>query len=164
MEVRIVEFPETKVAVAEHRGAPQLEYETSRRLIEWRMQNGLSPAGHRTYGVHYTDPHATSPRDHRVDFCVAYEGPVLPNAHGIVGKTIPANRCALARHLGSRSHNLAAAWLYREWLPRSGESPADFPIFFHYVNVGPAIREDEMITDVYLPLKPRPGDRVSEKK
>ena len=62
-------------------------------------------------------------------------------------------RCALARHLGSRAHNEAAVFLYREWLPRSGEMPGDFPMFFHYVNVGPDVREDEMITDVYLPLK-----------
>lgn len=162
MEVRIVEFPETKVAVAEHRGAPQLEYETTRRLIEWRRQNGLSPAGHRTYGVHYTDPQRTSPRDHRVDFCVAYEGPVPPNAQGIVAKKIPANRCAVARHLGSRSHNRAALFLCLEWLPRSGESAGDFPMFFHYVNVGPAIRDDEMITDVYLPLRPLSGSPRTE--
>lgn len=26
------------------------------------------------------------------------------------------------------------------------------PVFFHYVNVGPNLREEEMLTDVYLPL------------
>jgi AraC family transcriptional regulator len=35
----------------------------------------------------------------------------------------------------------------------SGEIPGDFPIFFHYVNVGPVVREEEMITNVYLPLR-----------
>jgi AraC family transcriptional regulator len=59
----------------------------------------------------------------------------------------------LARHLGSRAHNAAAVYLYREWLPRSGESLGDFPIIFHYVNVGPEVQEHEMITDVYLPLR-----------
>jgi len=29
----------------------------------------------------------------------------------------------------------------------------DFPIFFHYVNIGPRVKEREMITDVYLPLR-----------
>lgn len=46
-----------------------------------------------------------------------------------------------------------AEWLYREWLPRSGEQLRDYPVFFHYVNVGPDVKEQEMITDVYLPLK-----------
>ncbi|HEY6643022.1 AraC family transcriptional regulator [Povalibacter sp.] len=153
MEVRIVEFPETRVAVAEHRGPPQLEYETSKKLIEWRIQHRLSPANHRTYGVHYTDPQTVVPSEHRVDFCVTYDLPVEPNDHGIVSKIIPGNRCALARHLGSRQHNTAAVYLYREWLPSSGEFPGRFPMFLHYVNVGPAVLESDMITDVYLPLR-----------
>jgi AraC family transcriptional regulator len=34
-----------------------------------------------------------------------------------------------------------------------GEQLRDFPLFFHYVNVGAEIPEHEMITDVYLPLR-----------
>ncbi len=161
MDIRIVEFPETRVAVAEHRGPAELEYETSKKLIAWRMQNRLSPATHQTYGVHYTDPYTTAPADHRVDFCVTYDQPVLANSHGIVSKTIPANRCAVARHLGSRAHNSAAVYLYRQWLPGSGECLADFPMFFHYVNVGPSVQEHEMITDVYLPLESPARDSAS---
>jgi len=153
MEVRIVEFPETPVAAIEHRGPPHLEYETSKKLIEWRIQHRLSPANHRTYGVHYTDPQSVAPAKHRVDFCVTYDQVVQPNPQGVINRTIPANRCAVARHLGSRSHNGAAVYLYREWLPNSGEVLGNFPIFFHYVNVGPNIQEQDMITDVYLPLK-----------
>ena len=153
MDVQIVEFPETRVAVAEHRGPPELEHETAKRLIEWRVQHRLPPAQHRTFGVHYTDPYTTPEQDHRVDLCVEYAQPVPSNPQGIIGKVIPACRCALARHLGARSHVAAAVYLGREWLPRSGEALGDFPIFFHYVNVGPQVRDDEMITDVYLPLK-----------
>lgn len=153
MEVRIVEFAAVRVAVAEHRGPPELEYETSKKLIEWRIQHRLSPANHRTYGVHYTDPQTVAPADHRVDFCVTYDQPVQPNPQGIISKILPANRCAVARHLGSRHCVAAAVYLYREWLPLSGESLGDFPVFFHYVNVGPDIQEHAMITDVYLPLR-----------
>ena len=152
VQVKIVDFPETKVAVAEHRGAPELEYETSKKLINWRIQNGVPPGSHQTFGVHYTDPSVIAPEKHRVDFCVSYERAVGANPHNISSKTIPANRCALARHLGSRSHNAAALYLFRDWLPKSGFIAADFPIFFHYVNVGPDVREADMITDVYLPI------------
>jgi AraC family transcriptional regulator len=103
--------------------------------------------------VHYTDPQSVLPSEHRVDFCVTYEVPVEPNRQGIVGKLIPANRCAVARQLGSRHFNAAAVYLYRDWLPISGETLGNFPIFFHYVNVGPDVLEAEMITDVYLPLE-----------
>jgi AraC family transcriptional regulator len=153
MEVRIVEFPQTRVAVAEHRGPTELEYETSRKLIAWRIEHRLSPAKHQTYGVHYTNPQTVVSSEHRVDFCVTYALPVDPNSLGIIGKIIPANRCALARHLGSRHFNAAAVYLYRDWLPMSGESLGSFPVFFHYVNVGPNLCERDMITDVYLPLK-----------
>ena len=66
---------------------------------------------------------------------------------------MPGARCARARDVGSRSNKKAAAYLYETWLPQSGESPGNFSIFFHYVNVGPDVREEDMITDVYLPLR-----------
>jgi AraC family transcriptional regulator len=153
MDVQIVVFPETKVAAVEHRGSPALEYETARKLIAWRQRNQLDRDRHRSYGVHYTDPYTTPPADHRVDFCLSVDFDVSPNTEGVVNKVIPGGRCALARHLGSRAHNAAAEFLYREWLPQSGETSGDFPIFFHYVNVGPDVKEPDMITDVYLPLR-----------
>ena len=153
MEVRIVNFPETRVAAIEHRGPPEREHETVRKLIEWRLNNRLPPDRHRTFGVHYTDPRTTAPAEHRVDICISIERDIEPNPQGVINKVIPANRCALARHLGSREHNLAAVYLHEVWFPQSGEALGDFPIFFHYVNVGPQVTESEMITDVYLPLR-----------
>lgn len=154
MDVEIVIFPETKVAAIEHLGSPTLEYETVRKLIAWKLENRLlDPSIYRSYGVHYTDPRTISPSRHRVDFCISFEEDVGRNRYGIIGKVIPRLRCALARDIGSRSDNKAAVYLYETWLPQSGESPGDFPIFFHYVNVGPSVREADMITDVYLPLK-----------
>jgi AraC family transcriptional regulator len=153
MDVRIVDFPETRVAAVEHRGPPALEHETARRLIAWRIAHRLPPERHATYGVHYTDPRTTPPGDHRVDFCVAYAGEVAANAEGVVAKAIPGCRCAVVRHYGSRDNVTAAAELIERWLPASGEHMADFPPFFHYVNVGPHISDEDMITDVYLPLR-----------
>jgi AraC family transcriptional regulator len=153
MDVRIVEFPETRVAALEHRGAPHLEYETARKFIEWRIANRLSPDHHRTYGIHYTDPRTTPPEDHRMDICVSVDRPVPPNPQGVINKVIPGGRCAVVRHVGPREFIRAAALLVDEWLPTSGEARRDDPIFFHYVNVGPDVREHEMITDVYLPLR-----------
>ena len=154
MDVQIVMFPETKVAAIEHLGSPALEYDTARKLIAWKLENRLlDPLKYRSYGVHYTDPRNTPPSKHRVDFCLSIEKDVDPNPYGINNKVIPGGRCALARDVGSRSNNKAALYLYEKWLPQSGESLGDFPMFFHYVNVGPNVREEEMITDVYLPLK-----------
>jgi AraC family transcriptional regulator len=154
MKVQIVVFPETKVAAIEHFGSPDLEHSTARKLIAWKLeQRLLDPLKYRSYGIHFTDPRTTHPSDHHVDFCLSIDHDVAPNSIGITNKVIPRNRCAFARDIGSRYDNKAAVYLYEQWLPHSGELPGNFPIIFHYVNVGPSLREEEMITDVYLPLK-----------
>jgi len=154
MNVEIVNFPETRVAAVEHKGDPEREHETVRILVAWKLENGLLDSSkHRHYGVHFTDPRSTPPDLHRVDFCLSVEQAVEANSYGVITKCIPASRCARARDIGSRDNNKAAVFLVDVWLPESGEQMADFPIFFHYVNVGPGVREDEMITDVYLPLR-----------
>ncbi len=157
MDVQILVFPETRVAAITHQGSPLLEHDTARKLIAWKLAHKLlDPLKYRSYGIHYTNPHTVAPSDHRVDICLSIDFTVEPNAAGIVNKIIPRNKCARARDIGSRYNNQAAAYLAGTWLPQSGEAPGDFPIFFHYVNVGPAIREADMITDVYLPLQPPP--------
>ncbi|WP_295797243.1 GyrI-like domain-containing protein [uncultured Microbulbifer sp.] len=153
MDVQIVTFPETRVAVLEHLGPPEHEHQSIMRLVAWRRANQLPPSPqHRSYGLHYNDPFSVPPEEYRLDLCVSFDGEVAPNEFGVIGKTIPELRCARARHLGSRHRVTAADHLYSVWLPRSGEQMADYPIIFHYVNVGPDIKEPDMITDVYLPL------------
>jgi AraC family transcriptional regulator len=142
------------VASITHAGPPEAEHATVRKLIAWKLEHRLlDPAKHRSYGLHYTDPRTVDPADHRVDFCLSVEDDVADNPHGIEQRIIPRMRCAHARDVGSRLDNKAAAYLYEEWLPRSGETLSGDPIIFHYVNVGPEVKEHEAITDVYMPLK-----------
>lgn len=153
MDVEIIDFPTTKIAVVEHHGSPTLEIESIKKLIEWRKESKLPPSDiNRSYGIHYNDPNTISPSDYRVDLCVSVAHDVAENSYGVVAKTIPALRCAKVRHIGSRENMTTARDLYKEWLPKSGEALTNFPIFFHYVNVGPQIKESDMITDVYLPI------------
>ena len=154
MQVSIVTFPETRVALLSHVGPPSTEHDTARKLVAWKLEHRLlDPERYRHYGLHYTDHRTVDPASHRVDFCLSFDGPIEPNAWGIVAGTIPAMRCAMARDIGSRHDNQAALYLYEEWLPGSGEQFAGPPIVFHYVNVGPRVRDYEEITDVYLPLR-----------
>ncbi len=153
MDVRIVTFPETRVAAIAHTGSPGTEHDTVRKLIAWKLERQLTdPAKHRHYGLHYADPGNVAPDAYRADFCLSFDGIVGPNPFGIFELVIPEMRCAFARDVGSRSNNRAAASLYERWLPSSGESLSGYPMIFHYVNTGPDVKEDEAITDVYLPL------------
>jgi AraC family transcriptional regulator len=151
MQVDIVQFPQTPVAVIEHLGSTADVYESTRKLIGWRIQNRVPPEGHRTYGIHY-DLRTHAESGYRLDICVSFDRAVMPNPQGVVAKVIPGGRCARVRYRGSREYIPVVTPLFDEWLPNSGEQLRDFPLFFHYINVGADIPEHEMITDVYLPL------------
>ncbi|MFO1502346.1 MAG: AraC family transcriptional regulator [Steroidobacteraceae bacterium] len=153
MQVEIVDFPETLVAALEHRGPEHLTYQTSQKFIEWRRANGVKPGQGNTYGVHYTDHLSVLPENYRLDLCVSIAQPVAENPQGVVTKVIPAGRCARVRNIGTRHELPGPRYLYETWLPQSGEQLRDYPMFFHYVNVGPGVKEHEMITDIYLPLR-----------
>jgi AraC family transcriptional regulator len=108
VKVKIVTFPETKVASITHFGPPEQEHITVRKLIDWKIQNRLlDQLKYRSYGLHYTDPRTVEPSKHRVDFCVSFEGAVEQNDAGIVETVIPTLKCALARDVGSRVNNQA---------------------------------------------------------
>jgi AraC family transcriptional regulator len=155
MEVKIVDFEATMIAALEHRGDPGLINESVKLFIEWRKSSGLSPvASSRTFGVAFDDPEATPPEAFRFDICGEISMPIPDNPQGVTTKQLPAGRCATVRHHGSTDRiGESAYYLYREWLPESGEELRDFPMFFHYVKTLSSVPEHEQITDVYLPLK-----------
>lgn len=155
MNIKIVDFPETQVACLEHKGSPATLMASVGRFIEWRKSCAASPVKTSgTYGVPYGDPEKTPPEDFKFDICGTVQRAVEPNPFGVVTKTIPGGRCAVATHHGSTDAiDKTVLALYREWLPHSGEEPRDFPCFFHYIERMPAVSEHAQVTDVYLPLK-----------
>ena len=155
MDVKIVQFSATPIAVLEHRGSPKLLNDSVSRFIDWRKQSGLSPVRtSHTYGLAYDDPNTSDPEAFRFDICGSVKTAVPENSHGVLNKTIPAGRCASLRHLGSHDDiGTSVYYLYRQWLPESGEELRDFPCFFHYLNLITDVDEHELITDIYLPLK-----------
>jgi AraC family transcriptional regulator len=155
MHVRIITVPSIKVATLEHRGDPALLNDSVQRFIVWRKQSGLSPiASSQTYGVAYNDPKAVAASDFRFDICGSVLAPVPANDQGILNKLIPGGRCAVVRHEGTPDDIAGSVYyLYREWLPNSGEELRGFPVYFHYLNLKGDTPEHELLTDVHLPLK-----------
>ena len=81
MEVSIVDFPATTIAVLEHRGAPALVYDSVQRFIDWRKTTGLSPVNSsRHFGIAYDDPATTPPEQFRFDLGGSVTAPVPENA------------------------------------------------------------------------------------
>jgi AraC family transcriptional regulator len=154
MEVRIVDFPETRVAVLRHRGDKAGLDAATARFIAWRKATGLSPVRtSRTYGVVRHDPRTSAPGEFHFDICGTVDGVVPPNPQGVEDGVMPGGRCAVLRHRGSHERlGESVRRLVADWLPASGETRRDAPVFFHYLNVGDEVAEGALETDVYLPV------------
>jgi len=155
VDISIVEVEAVKVAVLEHKGAPELVNHSVGKFIEWRKESSLSPvANSQSYGVPNGDPTEMKPEDFQFDICGSVKRDVPENVQGVINKIIPGGRCAKVRHKGSYDHmDGKIRALYCDWLPSSGEELRDFPCYFHYLNLFPEVAESELITDIYLPLK-----------
>ena len=106
-----------------------------------------------SYGIADDDPATTPANAFRFDLCGEVKEDVPENPQGVITKIIPAGRCARLRHFGSHQQmDDKIYYLYRDWLPQSGEQLRDFPCYFHYINLFPEVAEHQLITDIYLPL------------
>ncbi|MBP9682169.1 MAG: AraC family transcriptional regulator [Bacteriovorax sp.] len=155
MEVKLINFEETQIAVLEHKGPPASLNNTIPKFIEWRKFTGLSPiVSCRTFGIVYNDPNNTPPEEFRFDVCGEIIAEVPENKYGVTQKTIPEGICAVIRHIGSHdTMDEKIYYLYRDWLPKSGKEIRDFPLYFQYHNFFPETAENELITDIFLPIK-----------
>jgi AraC family transcriptional regulator len=152
--VEIVEYPETLIAVMEHRGSPNLLGRTIQKFISWRKANGLPPSKSKTFNLVYDDPKTTAPEYFRFDLGCSIDKEVDATQSGIINKIIPIGKCALIRHVGSDDALGALVdFLYSEWLQESDFELRDFPVLFERVKFFPEVPENEMITDVYLPIQ-----------
>jgi AraC family transcriptional regulator len=154
MQVKIVDFSETRVAALEHRGPPGLVNESVRKFKDWRIQSGQSPvASSRTFGIPYGNPDTVPAQEFRFDICGEIDEPVASNTYGVRELVIPGGRCAVVRHTGSTEHIGETIYpIYRDWLPSSGEELRDHPLFFHYLSVYPETPLDQWQTDIFIPL------------
>jgi len=152
-DVTIRDFPATPVAALTHRGDPALVYETVRRFIDWRRAAGLGRDVAATFTIFHCDPRTTPPGEFRLDLCAATNRPIEANAQGVTAGLIPGGRCAVLRVIGS-SENLEqpALFLYRDWLPASGEEARDFPLFCQRLSFYPDVLEHETVTELLLPI------------
>jgi AraC family transcriptional regulator len=152
--VQIIDFPETKLAALEHRGAPNKVMETVGKFIQWRKENGPSPKFSDTYNILYDDPANVAPEDYRFDVCASIKTPLKQNTYSVIEKVIPSGRCAVLRHIGAGSGlGQSINYLYSHWLEQSDASLRNFPCFIKRVTFYPDVPEHEMIIDIYLPIK-----------
>lgn len=152
-QVRLVDFPETRVALLRHQGDPALIGDSIRRFIAWRRENRLPPAISATFNIFHDDPDSVAPADYRLDICAAITGRLAPNSTGVAEGIIQGGPCAVLRQTGGGDDLRAAAhFLYRQWLPACGREARGFPLFAQRLSFFPDVAEDQAVTDLFLPL------------
>jgi AraC family transcriptional regulator len=152
-DVTIREVPLTPVAIMEHRGDRAMLPDTIQRFIAWRKAAGLSPQTSPTFNVFRSERIPKIAADYSMDICVGTDRPIDANDGQMKAGVIPGGRCAVLR-VDAASHNLepAALYLYRDWLPASGEEVRDFPIYCQRRIVADAPLHD-VVAELFLPLK-----------
>lgn len=151
-QVDIITVAATPVAIMSHHGDPARIGTTIQRFIAWRKANQLPPSRHATFNIFHTDHASTEPANSRIDLCVATTRTV--DDAGIQTGSIPDGRCATLRLIGS-GDDLEAGFdfLYREWLPQSGEEARDAPPYCQRLRFFPDVAEHEAETLLFLPLQ-----------
>jgi AraC family transcriptional regulator len=153
-DVTIRDVRPTPVAIMEHRGDPAALGATIQRFIAWRKTAGLSPKTSPTFNVWRSARRPACPADYSNDLCVGTDGPIEAHGEQIKAGVIPGGRCAVLRVVGN-TDNLEppALYLYRDWLPASGEEAGDFPIYCQRLSFFPEVPEHETVAELFLPLK-----------
>jgi len=155
INVSVKELPARRLAVIKHNGDPTKLGETVSRLISWaKLQPvNLKPKPGESFGFGYNDPKEVPAEEFRFDLAITVPQTLKLDGE-IIEKQLPAGRYAVISHKGSRDNmNEKIYWLYRDWLPQSGEELGDLPCIFCYYNFDHEVAETELITEVWLLLK-----------
>ncbi|MCA9515767.1 MAG: AraC family transcriptional regulator [Myxococcales bacterium] len=153
-DVRVVDLPETPVAMVVHRGDPRGIFASVQRLIAYRKANDLPPARHATYNVLYGSPDGPRPDEFRMDLCVASPKPVVANEQGVLAGTIGGGRYAVLRHVGSDDTlGEAVRWLAVDWVRASGGSRREGAnVLVERLTLDPRTPPSEALIDIYVPI------------
>ena len=166
MDVQIKRFAPCLVAAVRHTGPYDESCAAWEKLCGALAANGLLSEASVAYGVSYDNPDITSPQKCRMDACVCLP-PHLTEASAAV--------CALQQHeeiflryiggtqeyaalLVKGSYALlhpAYRSLFGMWFPQSGREPFNDPGFEIYWNSPHTTPEEDLLTEICIPLKPR---------
>jgi AraC family transcriptional regulator len=155
MNVLIKNQPERRLAVLEHRGAPEKLGDSIHKLLSWAKSQpmDLSPKAGEAFGFAYDDPQITEPEAFRFDLGLRVPEKIKLEGN-LIEKRLPAGRYAVAVHKGpAETISDTVYGLYRDWLPSSGEELGDLPCIFCYYNFDNEVAATERLTECWLLLK-----------
>ena len=155
MDVQIKEIPSRKVVFVRHVGPYPECGKAWEKLCTWAGPRGLLQPGTEFLGLCYDDPDVTDPDKIRYDACITTDADV--QAEGEIGtQTIEAGQYAMTTHHGSYMKlSETYAELCGQWAPQNGYEIRSQPSMEVYLNSPEDTPEDELLTDVHVPIEKR---------
>ncbi len=156
MKVTIKHLEPKRVAFMRHIGPYHDVGRTWDKFCTFLGKEGLLGGEAQFFGISHDDPDVT-PRDKlRYDACLTVDEKFRPQ--GEIGVQVtPGGEYAVLTHFGPYDKlNESYAQLLGQWLPRSGRSLSSTPCLEVYLNSPENTAPQDLITDIYAPLEPRP--------
>lgn len=123
------------------------------KVMEFAGKKNIINAGTKFIGISYDDPDVTEEKKLRYDACITIENEVFPEGEAGV-QVIKGGLFAVFLHEGSYN-NLKQTYrnIFGNWLPSSGMKPRDVPCFEVYHNCAQQVKEEELKTEIYIPVE-----------
>ena len=166
VDVQIKKFSPLTVAAMRHTG-PYMECGSSwERFCKALAAHGIDPAQVKgAYSVSHDDPDVTPADKCRMELCVELPDGLFPESPEV--RKLTAETEVYLRTLGGEGDYAVALIkgpyellhpayrsLYGEWLPRSGREPDASPGFEAYLNCPDTVAPEDILTEIYIPLRP----------
>ncbi|MDQ1080127.1 GyrI-like domain-containing protein [Pseudoroseomonas cervicalis] len=152
-EVTQRDLPPLRLAALPHQGPYDRIGERFDALTALGTGHALLGPETEWFGLYYDDPHSVKPAELRSAAGFTLPPGAEPPAPATL-LTLPAQRVAVLRFQGPYAELEGAyTWLYRDWLPQSGEEPADAPCLERYLNDCRSLPPAEWLTEILLPLQ-----------
>ncbi|HEV7266223.1 MAG TPA: GyrI-like domain-containing protein [Falsiroseomonas sp.] len=151
-DIAIRAEPGLRLAAMAHRGPYAQIGTVFDRLMAWGAARGLIRAETRFLGLYRDDPSSVPAKDLRAEACMTVPAEVEA-ADGAQILHLPPTRVAALVFKGPYAELEGAyRWIYRDWLPTSGEEPADQPAREEYLNDCRILPPAKWLTAIMVPL------------
>lgn len=153
MDVQIKEIPPRRVIFVRHIGPYNECGKAWEKLCLWAGPQGLLQPGVEFIGLCHDDPDITPTEKIRYDACITVDCDI--KTEGEIGiQTVGRGLYAMATHYGSYTKlGETYAKLCGQWAPQNGYEIRSLPSLEMYLNSPEETPEEELLTDVHIPIE-----------